>query len=283
MADDGARRSGGMFDRRTLLQFAAGVPALIARSAQAQGLPPGARPNFIHICADDMRSDDYKYMRQLRRLVRAQSTVFGNHFVTFASCAPSRASMLTGRQPHNHGILGNHKPYGYFGFRAIENSALAVWLANADYTVSHAGKFINGYSVYGGLHIPPGYADWHVYGPGSDPYYNFTLSENGAYVRYDAGQYSTEVFVEKILNFIAVAPQPFAAFLWVPCPHLPTTPAAGDLGHLRHRRHAGRGQLQRIRHERQAEADAEVPSAHRQGDRRDPEPLATPPGDAAIT
>jgi arylsulfatase A-like enzyme len=230
MANDGVRRSGGAFDRRTPLQFAASVPSLIARSAHAQSRPPGTQPNFIHICADDMRSDDDKYMSNLRRLIRAESTVFGNHFVPFPSCGPSRASMLTGRQPHNHGILGNHKPYGYFGFRSIEGNALAPWLANAGYTVSHVGKFINGYPVSGGLHIPPGYADWHVFGPNSDPYYNFSLNENGTYVRYDSGEYSTEVFVEKVLNFIAVAPQPFAVFLWVTCPHLPSIPAAGDLG-----------------------------------------------------
>jgi len=230
MANDRPTRPGGVFDRRNLLQLAAGVSALIAPSARAQRRIPGTQPNFLHICADDMRSDDYKYMKNLRTLVRAESTVFGNHFVTFASCGPSRASMLTGQLPHNTGVLGNHAPYGYYRFRAIEDRGIAVSLARAGYTVSHVGKFINGYPKYGGLHIPPGYADWHVFGPKSDSYYNFNLNENGTYVSYDSGEYSTEVFVEKVLNFIAVAPQPFAVFLWVPCPHIPSIPAARDIG-----------------------------------------------------
>jgi arylsulfatase A-like enzyme len=220
-----------MFDRRKLLQFAAGVPALIAPSATARSRPSGAQPNFIHICTDDMRFDDCAHMYQTRTLIRGHSKVFGTHFVPFSSCAPSRASILTGQQPHNHGILGNHKPYGYYGFRALEDNALAVWLANAGYTVSHIGKFMNGYPRYGGLHIPPGYADWHVFGPGCDsPYFNFTLNENGSYVTYDSGEYATDVFIEKALNFIATAPEPFAMFLWTSCPHAPSTPSPRDLG-----------------------------------------------------
>ncbi len=219
-----------MFDRRAVLRLAAGVPALMARSARASRRGPDSQPNFIHICTDDMRFGDFDYMKRFRRLVRSQSTVFGGHFVPFSSCAPSRASMLTGQLPHNHGVLGNHKPYGYFRFREIEDKALAVSLANAGYTVGHAGKFINGYEDYGGLHIPPGYADWHAFGPDSDSYYGFTLNDNGTYVKYDSGQYSTDVFVEKALNFIATAPQPFAMFLWLTCPHDPSTPATRDFG-----------------------------------------------------
>jgi arylsulfatase A-like enzyme len=148
--------------------------------------------------------------------------------VPFSVCAPSRASILTGLQVHNHGVLGNHKPYGYWRFRELEDNALAVWLANAGYAVSHVGKFINGYKA-SDLHIPPGYSDWHALSEGN-PYYDFTLNENGEIVTYNSGEYSTDVFVQKVLDFIATAPQPYAIFLWVTCPHEPSTPAAQDLG-----------------------------------------------------
>jgi len=217
-----------MFNRRTLLKLSAGIPALVAPSAQALRRAPDAQPNFIHICADDMRFDDFYYMTQLRRLIRG-STVFGNHFVPFSVCAPSRASILTGQHVHNHGVLGNKEPYGYWRFREIEDNALAVWLANAGYAVSHIGKFVNGYSQVGGVHIPPGYSDWHAFSAG-DPYFNFTLSENGKDVVYNSGEYSTDVLVQKALDFIATAPQPYAMFLWPSCPHEPSTPAPRDLG-----------------------------------------------------
>ena len=219
---------GSVFNRRTLLQLSAAIPALVAPSAQAIRRTPGAQPNFIHICADDMRFDDFYYMAQLRKLIRG-STVFGNHFVPYSSCAPSRASILTGQQVHNHGVLDNHKPYGYWRFSEIEGDALAVWLANAGYTVSHIGKFINGYRQAGGLHIPPGYSDWHVFSAGGN-YYDFTLNENGQYVTYNSDEYATDVFVQKTLDFIATAPQPYAIFLWPSCPHDPATPAHQDLG-----------------------------------------------------
>jgi len=217
-----------VFNRRTLLQLSAAIPALVAPSAQAARRTPSGQPNFIHICADDMRYDDFYYMAQLRKLIRA-STVFGNHFVPFSMCAPSRASILTGQHVHNHGVLGNHKPYGYWRFREIEDNALAVWLANAGYAVSHIGKYINGYGEGGGLHIPPGYSDWHAHCAG-DPYYNFRLNENGQYVTYNSDEYSTDVFVQKALDFIATAPQPYAIFLWPSCPHGPATPAHRDAG-----------------------------------------------------
>ncbi len=176
-----------------------------------------------------MRFDDFYYMAQLRKLIRGAAT-FGNHFVPFAGCAPSRASILTGQYVHNHGVLGNHKPYGYWRFHEIEDDALAVWLANAGYAVSHMGKFINGYAArVGGLHIPPGYSDWHAFSAG-DPYYNFTLNENGEDVVYNSGEYSTDILVQKALDFIATAPQPYAIFLWVASPHEPATPAQRDLG-----------------------------------------------------
>ncbi len=218
-----------MFDRRTLLQLSAGIPALVASSAQAVRRAPNAQPNFIHICTDDMRFDDFYYMAQLRRLIRG-ATVFGNHFVPFSSCAPSRASILTGQHVHNHGVLSDQEPYGYWRFREIEDNTLPVWLANAGYAVSFIGKFVNGYRQVGGLHIPPGYSDWHAFGAGGGNYYDFTLNDNGQEVAYNSGEYSTDIFVQKALDFIATAPQPYTIFLWVACPHEPATPATRDLG-----------------------------------------------------
>jgi N-acetylglucosamine-6-sulfatase len=195
--------------------------------AGRRGLP--AQANFIHICADDMRFDDYKHMPNLKALVRDPGVVFRFHYLTFPMCAPSRASTLTGLQPHNNGVLGDYDPYGYWAYRNLEGNALPVWLANAGYAVQHVGKFINGYVKIGGLHVPPGYSDWRALAS-NEAYWNFTLNENGSYVTYNSGEYSTDVFVEKVLNFVATAPQPYAVFLWPTCPHDPSTPDTRDLG-----------------------------------------------------
>ena len=105
-----------------------------------------------------------------------------------------------------------------------------MWLANTGDAVSFIGKFINGYRQVGGLHIPPGYSDWHAFGAGGGNYYDFTLNDNGQEVAYNSGEYSTDIFVQKALDLIATAPQPYTIFLWVACPHEPATPATRDLG-----------------------------------------------------
>ena len=146
----------------------------------------------------------------------------------------------------------------------------------------HAGKFINGYEDYGGLHIPPGYADWHAFGAGQRFLLRFHAQRQRPVCEIQFGQYSTDVFVEKALGFHRDGA---AAIRDVPVADLPARSFnAGDarFRHLRQCRHANSGKLQRIRHERQAEAHAKASPAHRRSDYRDPGPLAAPPGDAAI-
>src|SRR6202000_1397644 len=105
------------------------------------------RPNFLQICVDDLRTSDVNpmVMPHLSKSLYNPSLKFINHSVPFTLCAPSRVSILTGLEPHNHGVLTDHSPGGYAGYAPLEGNALPVWLQSAGYYVGHIGKFINEY------------------------------------------------------------------------------------------------------------------------------------------
>jgi N-acetylglucosamine-6-sulfatase len=224
-----------MVHRRDVIKAAVAASALIpiAGRARARRRRPTGQPNLIHVCTDDMRYDDYAVMPNLQRLLRSRSIRFDRHFIPFPLCAPSRASILTGLQPHNNGVLGN-KNWGYEVYRTLEDNALPVWLTNAGYYVGHIGKFINRYGNIAPRHVPPGYADWRAMASKKLDYKGFRLNENGVLVRYNNGEYSTDVFAEKALAFLSTAPQPYALFFWPNAPHVPATPAEQDKGTFAH-------------------------------------------------
>src|SRR5262245_51250747 len=80
--------------------------------------PGGAdRPvNFVVFIADDLGDGDlgcygHPVLRtpQIDRLAR-EGVRFDRAFLTISSCSPSRASILTGRYPHNTGAEDLHQP-----------------------------------------------------------------------------------------------------------------------------------------------------------------------------
>ena len=75
-----------------------------------------APPNVVLILSDDQHWGDYGFMGhgQLRtpaldRLAR-ESLVFSRGYVPSSLCCPSLASLITGRYPHEHKIVGNDPP-----------------------------------------------------------------------------------------------------------------------------------------------------------------------------
>ena len=97
--------------------IAAALAALMTGgiAAAAGGAQP-SRPNVVLIVADDQHWHDYGFMGHehlrtpnLDRLAR-ESLVFPRGYVTSSLCGPSLASIITGRYPHEHRIVGNDPP-----------------------------------------------------------------------------------------------------------------------------------------------------------------------------
>lgn len=89
-----------------LFVFSFGPSAFQAAPAQAQSTPP----NIVVFLIDDFDEASFNQLLAANKLPRIKSllidhgTRFTNSFVTDSSCCPSRATFLTGKYPHNHGV-----------------------------------------------------------------------------------------------------------------------------------------------------------------------------------
>ena len=92
---------------------------LFLPSAALTGAAESAPPNVVLILSDDQHWSDYGFMGHehlqtpaLDRLA-SESLVFRRGYVPFSLCCPSLASLITGRYPHEHLIVGNDPPEAY--------------------------------------------------------------------------------------------------------------------------------------------------------------------------
>src|SRR4051794_36100841 len=81
-----------------------GGPAGHPSASPAHLVPSGSptprqanRPNVVSIVTDDMRTDDLRWMPNVRHLIGQRGLDFRNSFASFPLCAPARSSLMTGQ------------------------------------------------------------------------------------------------------------------------------------------------------------------------------------------
>ena len=67
----------------------------------------------MFVLTDDLSWNLVRYMPHVLAMQR-RGVTFSNYFVTDSLCCPSRASILTGRFPHDTKVYSNNPPYGGF-------------------------------------------------------------------------------------------------------------------------------------------------------------------------
>ncbi len=207
-------------------RVAAAVAALIIGCLL--GAAPAAaqlqRPNVVVIMTDDQTVADLEAMPATRRAFVRHGVEFANSTVSYPVCCPSRATFLTGRYAHNHGVMGLYLPTGGYG-RFNDADALPVWLQRVGYRTAHVGKYMNGYGSDRPAIVPPGWTEWYgAVDPTTYRMWNYTLNENGTQVAYgeDPRAYQTDVLRDRALDIIrrgSRSGQPFFLSLAFLAPH----------------------------------------------------------------
>ncbi len=187
---------------------------------------PSERPNIVFVLSDNQ---NYKFMGcaghpfletpSMDRLAR-EGVQFTNAFVTTSLCSPSRASFLTGKYAHTHGVQNNFTPWDG------KNRTFLEILEDAGYDTAFIGK-------------------WHMPGKlpeleGVDPFITFTIQGGqGRYLncplivngeeRPSRKPYITEELTDYAIEFIEKERDaPFCLYLshkavhhrWTPPDHM---------------------------------------------------------------
>lgn len=228
---------------------AAGCLALgLGQRADAAG--PGL-PNIIFLLTDDQTFQELATMPSTSQLLTSAGVSFTRAYTSYPLCCPSRATYLTGRYMHNHGVRGNAYPTGgAHRYKDLGNEAedLPVRLKAAGYYTAHVGKYLNGYGGGdacgpGDTYVPAGWDDWHAKmaetngACSENNYYQYSLYEKYGPAdptpqveNYgsDTADYQTDVYRKKALDILdAQLPNPTPLYMEVDfgAPHGPFEPA----------------------------------------------------------
>ncbi|MGI5166801.1 sulfatase family protein [Spirillospora sp. CA-253888] len=223
-----------------LVLAACGGGSGASRRTPVPSLAKAAKPNIVFVLTDDLSWNLIAHMPQVKRMQR-EGLTFQKFFVADSLCCTSRATILTGRYPHNTGVRTNFPPdggHGVFRDKGGERAAFGPALQRAGYRTALMGKYLNGYNpaeTLGGAgpYVPPGWNEWYVTGNGY-PEYGYNMNENGRVVRYGERpqDYLTDVLAGKGNDFIrrAGAKQPFFLQIATFAPHGPFVPAPRHAG-----------------------------------------------------
>uniref|UniRef100_A0A3B5A153 N-acetylglucosamine-6-sulfatase n=1 Tax=Stegastes partitus TaxID=144197 RepID=A0A3B5A153_9TELE len=214
----GLRSEGGApTGRRTALPAGLALLPLLLLTCCVRCAESSKPSNIILVLADD------------------QDVQLGGMFTVTPLCCPSRASILTGRYPHNHEVRNNSLTGNCSSTlwqKGPEANAFPVYLSKQKYQTFFAGKYLNQYGKKEAgdvSYVPPGWDQWHAL-VGNSQYYNYTLSVNGKEEKHGDSyekDYLTDLIVNRSLRFLDDrSPQhPFFLMLSPPAPHSPWTAA----------------------------------------------------------
>ena len=103
-----------------------------------------------------------EHMPMLNKYILDQGAYHPRHYCTIALCCPSRTSMWTGLQGHNHNVTDVGGPYGELfmearlitvgGYPQVvreghNDNYLFLWMQAAGYDTYYGGKLWNGQSL----------------------------------------------------------------------------------------------------------------------------------------
>jgi arylsulfatase A-like enzyme len=202
--------------RFSLALAAAAVTVAVAVPERQAPSQTAVRPNIVVIVTDDQRSDSLEVMDDTRAYLAGGGATFPQAFVATPLCCPSRASVMTGRYAHNHGVRTNrHTP------DLDHTITMQAALKTAGYQTAISGKFLLYWDM---SQPPPNFDRWAIVNEGD--YYGDYYSVDGERQRVD--EYSTDFIGAKALEFLdgfeADDARPFFLYIAPQAPHQPFIP-----------------------------------------------------------
>jgi N-acetylglucosamine-6-sulfatase len=155
------------------------------------------RANILVILVDDLRWDEiacagHPFVRTpgIDRIAR-EGARFRNAFCTTPLCSPARASLLTGRYAHHHGIIDNTNRSG----QSHKLMTFPRILQTFGYETGYLGKWHMGNDDT----ARPGFDYWACMG-GQGTSFDPVLNENGT--RMKSAGHTTDVLNDRAVNFV---------------------------------------------------------------------------------
>jgi N-acetylglucosamine-6-sulfatase len=201
--------------RRTLLRGTAvlGAGVAIGRIGSIAGHPMRKhttrgrgrrRPNIIVITADDMRSDEARYMPNVQRLVAEKGTTFTAARHNISLCSPARAGFLTGQYSKRHRVRSQSDTFE--GYNDVQKT-LAVWMQNSGYHTGIVGKY---FTTIEGETSPPGWQFRRQLADKSQEQHGYKVWDGKATRTPELDQ--TRYLQREVVSYLESAPEPF--FVW---------------------------------------------------------------------
>ena len=209
--------------------------------ATATSLPlpaPEDPPNIVLIFVDDLGYKDVSFngateiqTTNIDRLAN-EGIVFNSGYVTYPTCSPSRAGLLTGRYQSRFGLEGNlaYMPFDKGLGMPLEETTFPTYLQEAGYRTGIVGKWQlgaahhftplkRGFDYFFGF-LGGGHDYWNIdaSNPGSE--YSVPLVENKSTATFTG--YLTDALTNKAIEFMEEEQDdPFFLYLAYNAPHDP--------------------------------------------------------------
>lgn len=211
--------AGDPFDAKNAARCVRAALSGIANAKAPEPLPP----NFVVVVTDDQRWDTTPYMPRLTEEIARNGLRFENAFVNTPVCAPSRATLLSGRYAAKNGVRSNSDAASSFD----ETESIAPALSKAGYSTGLFGIYLAGL----GEEIPPGWDRWYGLENAATDEEGFMLftfrdgaqREEVSRMRHDE---MTDRLRDKASSFLAEnSERPFFVWVGTTAPHTPAIPA----------------------------------------------------------
>jgi arylsulfatase A-like enzyme len=207
------------------------VPGGSGLLTPAQKVAQSGKPNVMVVVMDDMRAqgimDHPEVMPKTKQWLAGGGSTYSEGYATTPLCCPERATIWTGRLPHNHGVVDN-----YDGAPLDKAWILPKYMKDAGYRTGLVGKFITDWHH---RYEPPHFDEFAAFQGGyvQVPFMVRNPGETGHHgektddVRYSASDNSSDYIGDKVLQFVnayeATDAQPWYLHIAPHAPHDDTT------------------------------------------------------------